>query len=158
MEDGTEVTYTSEEPQESEQDKGMQYFFQMPQGTVTAAAVMEKILSDEVTVTGEGKHIDFVFDQEAYHPGDTVTAVLTPESAYDLDPDSITVTDQNAEEIGFQAGEADEVGAVTLTFQAAGTDMLVTAEAVAKPRYSVTVTTQSLEAEASVFSAALNSA
>ncbi len=158
MEDGTEVTYTSEEPQESEQDKGMQYFFQMPQGTVTAAAVMEKILSDEVTVTGEGKHIDFVFDQEAYHPGDTVTAVLTPEAGYDLDPDSITVTDQNAEEIGFQAGEADEIGAVTLTFQAAGTDMLVTAEAVAKPRYSVTVTTQSLEAEASVFSAALNSA
>lgn len=157
MEDGTEVTYTFEEPQESDQDKGMQYFFQMPQGTVTAAAVMEKILSDEVTVTGEGKHIDFVFDQEAYHPGDTVTAVLTPESAYDLDPDTITVTDQNAEEIGFQSGEADEVGAVTLTFQAAGTDMLVTAEAIAKPRYSVTVTTQSLEAEASVFSAALNS-
>ena len=29
MEDGTEVTYTFEEPQESDQDKGMQYFFQM---------------------------------------------------------------------------------------------------------------------------------
>ncbi len=123
---------------------------EMPNGSVTVSAEMEEIPEDTVYITGGGEFIDFQFDREAYVSGDTVTVILTPETGYDVNLESIAVTDAGGSAIEHQAEGPDENGAVTLTFQAAETDMTVRAEASPWPRYNVTVTTEALE-DTSVF-------
>ena len=123
----------------------------MPNGSVTVSAEMEEIPEDNIYITGSGEFIDFQFDREAYVPGDTVTAILTPETGYDVNLESIAVTDAGDSAIKYQLSGPDENGAVTLTFQAAETDMTVEAEASPWPRYNVTVTTEALDAASSVF-------
>lgn len=147
-EDGSDVEYTLEN---EEQTGVVRYQFQMPNGSVTVSAEMEEIPEDNIYITGSGEFIDFQFDREAYVPGDTVTAILTPETGYDVNLESIAVTDAGDSAIKYQLSGPDENGAVTLTFQAAETDMTVEAEASPWPRYNVTVTTEALDAASSVF-------
>ena len=147
-EDGSDVEYTLEN---EEQTGVVRYQFQMPNGSITVSAEMEEIPEDNIYITGSGEFIDFQFDREAYVPGDTVTAILTPETGYDVNLESIAVTDAGDSAIKYQLSGPDENGAVTLTFQAAETDMTVEAEASPWPRYNVTVTTGALDAASSVF-------
>ena len=147
-EDGTELEYSSEN---DEQKGTVLYTFIMPAGAVTADIIVEETVQTEVAVSGIGEFIEFTFDQEAYHPDDTVTAVLVPEPGYDVNLESIAVTDADETVIEYQVEGPDENGTVTLRFQAAETDMTVRAEASPWPRYHVTVTTEALEADAVVF-------
>ena len=147
-EDGTELEYSSEA---DEQNRTVLYTFIMPAGAVTVDIVMEEASQDEVAVSEIGENIEFAFDQTVYQPGDTVTAVLTPGSGYDVDLESIVITDAAGTAIEHQTEGPDENGAVTLTFQATETDMTVRAEASPWPRYYVTVTTEALEADSAVF-------
>ena len=71
--------------------------------------------------------------------------VLTPDAGYDLKLESILVMDGEETEVEYQTAGPEEDGAVTLTFLAAETDMLVRAEAAPWPRYHVNVTAESLE-------------
>ena len=105
----------------------------------------------EITAAGTGDGIKFVFERETYFPGDTVTVILTPEDGFDLDMESIAVTDAQGTETEYELTGPDENRAVTLKFQAAETDMTVKAEAEPWPRYAVTVTTETLEEGTSVF-------
>ena len=109
---------------------------------------------EKIVIKGEGEFINFALEQEAYLPGETVTAVLTPEPGYDVNLESIAVTDVDGSAIEYQAEGPDENGTVTLTFQAAETDVTVKAEAEPWTRYSITVITETLEEGASVFEAA----
>ncbi|HIR97272.1 MAG TPA: hypothetical protein IAD39_05310, partial [Candidatus Merdisoma faecalis] len=109
---------------------------------------------EKIVIKGEGEFINFALEQEAYLPGETVTAVLTPEPGYDVNLESIAVTDADGSAIEYQAEGPDENGTVTLTFQAAETDVTVKAEAEPWTRYSITVITETLEEGASVFEAA----
>ena len=152
MEDGTELEYSSEN---DEQNGTVLYTFIMPAGAVTADIIIEETAQTEVMVSGIGEFIEFTFDQEAYHPDDTVTAILAPEPGYDVNLESIAVTDAGGSAIEHQVEGPDENGAVTLTFQAAETDMTVRAEASPWPRYHVTVTTEALEADSAVFHASV---
>ena len=108
-----------------------------------------------VAAAGVGTGIIFAFDQEAYLPGEPVTAFLTPEAGYVLELESIQVKDAQDAELEYELIGPDEAGAVTLTFQASETDMTVTAAAVSRPRYEVTVITETLEEGASVFQTAV---
>ena len=148
MEDGTELEYSSEADSQS---GAVLYTFIMPAGAVTAEVIIEETAQTEVEVSGIGEFIEFTFDQEVYHPDDTVTAVLASEPGYDVNLESIAVTDAGGSAIEYQAEGPDENGTVTLTFQAAETDMTVEAEASPWPRYNVTVTTEALDAASSVF-------
>lgn len=105
----------------------------------------QKPPAEEISVIGEGEFIRFGFDKEAYLPGDTVSVVLTPDAGYDLKLESILVMDGEETEVEYQTAGPEEDGAVTLTFLAAETDMLVRAEAAPWPRYHVNVTAESLE-------------
>ena len=109
---------------------------------------------EKIVIKGEGEFINFALEQEAYLSGETVTAVLMPEPGYDVNLESIAVTDADGSAIEYQAEGPDENGTVTLTFQAAETDVTVKAEAEPWTRYSITVITESLEEGASVFEAA----
>ena len=109
---------------------------------------------EKIVIKGEGEFINFALEQEAYLPSETVTAVLTPEPGYDVNLESIAVTDADGSAIEYQAEGPDENGTVTLTFQAAETDVTVKAEAEPWTRYSITVITETLEEGASVFEAA----
>lgn len=109
---------------------------------------------EKIVIKGEGEFINFALEQEAYLPGETVTAVLTPEPGYDVNLESIAVTDADGSAIEYQAEGPDENGTVTLTFQAAETDVTVKAEAEPWTRYSITVITETLEEGAPVFEAA----
>ena len=109
---------------------------------------------EKIVIKGEGEFINFALEQEAYLPGETVTAVLMPEPGYDVNLESIAVTDADGSAIEYQAEGPDENGTVTLTFQAAETDVTVKAEAEPWTRYSITVITETLEEGASVFEAA----
>lgn len=151
MEDGTELEYSSEA---DEQNGTVLYTFIMPAGAVTVDIVMEASQA-EAAVAGIGENIEFAFDQTAYQLGDTVTAVLTPRSGYDVDLESIVITDAAGTVIEYQLSGPDENGAVTLTFPAAETDMTVEAEASPWPRYHVAVTTEALDAASSVFIASV---
>ena len=148
MEDGTELEYSAES---DDQSGTVLYTFIMPAGAVTADVIIEETAQTEVTVSGIGEFIEFTFDQEVYHPDDTVTAVLAPEPGYDVNLESIAVTDADGTAIEHQIEGPDENGTVTLTFQAAETDMTVRAEVSPWPRYNVTVTTEALEADSVVF-------
>lgn len=108
-----------------------------------------------VAAAGVGTGIIFAFDQEAYLPGEPVTAFLTPEAGYVLELESIQVKDAQDAELEYELIGPDEAGAVTLTFQASETDMTVTAAAASRPRYEVTVITETLEEGASVFQTAV---
>ena len=145
---GSEIEYSVKEPTE---EGTVLYAFLMPDEEVTVSVVMEEQKPGEVLVTGEGEHLSFSFDKEKYLPGDPVTAVLTPEEGYDIDAAQIRVTDQADEELSVQVGSPEENGSLTVTWQAADTDMKLTAAAKAKTRHSVTVTTQALGTDASVF-------
>ena len=109
-----------------------------------------------VAAAGVGTGIIFAFDQEAYLPGEPVTAFLTPEAGYVLELESIQVKDAQDAELEYELIGPDEAGAVTLTFQASETDMTVTAAAASRPRYEVTVITETLEEGASVFQTAVD--
>ena len=109
---------------------------------------------EKIVIKGEGEFINFALEQEAYLPGETVTAVLMPEPGYDVNLESIAVTDADGSAIEYQAEGPDENGTVTLTFQAAETDVTVKAEAEPWTRYSITVITETLEEGAPVFEAA----
>ncbi len=148
MEDGTELEYSSEL---DEQSGAVLYTFVMPSGTVMIDIIIEETVQAEVTVSGTGEFIEFTFDQEAYHPDDTVIAVLTPDKGYDLNLESIRVADVQGGEFEYELDGPDESGAVTLIFTAAETNMTLTAEAVPKPRYQLSVTKETLEEGASVF-------
>lgn len=147
LEDGTEIEYTSKA---GETEGNILYTFTMPEGAVTVTVEMKEIQLEGIKVTGEGEYIQFAFDQEKYKPGDTVTAILTPEPGYDLDLESIKVTEGSAE-IEYQTEGPDEDGTITVYFTAAETDMVIMAGVIAKPRHSVTVTTQALGTDASIF-------
>lgn len=147
-EDGTVVKYLSED---GEKAGTMLYQFEMPDSPVTVTAEMSEIQEKEISVSGEGAWIEFQFDQLSYTPGGTVTAILTPETGYDIQPDSIKIADLQGMEVEYELRGPNEKGSFTLTFQAAETDMLITAEAVPREQYAVTVTTESLEEGASVF-------
>lgn len=124
---------------------------EMPDNSAAVMTETEKIPENAISVSGEGSWIEFQFDQLSYTPGDTVTAVLTPETGYDIQPDSINIADSQGMELEYELNGPDEDGIFTLTFPAAETDMFITAEAVPREQYAVTVTTESLEEGASVF-------
>lgn len=145
---GTEIEYSVKEPAEG---GTVLYAFLMPDEDVTVSVVMEEQKPGEVLVTGEGEHLSFSFDKEKYLPGDTVTAVLTPEEGYDIDAAQIRVTNQAGEELPIQVGSPEENGSLTVIWQAADTDMKLAAVAAAKTRHSITVTTQALGTDDSVF-------
>ena len=113
---------------------------------------------EKIVIKGEGEFINFALEQEAYLPGETVTAVLMPEPGYDVNLESIAVTDADGSAIEYQAEGPDENGTVTLTFQAAETDVTVKAEAEPWTRYSITVITETLEEGTSVFETAVEPA
>lgn len=158
---------------ESEEEVPMADMQQEPSGTEERETVTEKTseetseettpeeepaededTEEKIVIKGEGEFINFALEQEAYLPGETVTAVLMPEPGYDVNLESIAVTDADGSAIEYQAEGPDENGTVTLTFQAAETDVTVKAEAEPWTRYSITVITETLEEGASVFEAA----
>lgn len=124
---------------------------EMPDNSAAVMTETEEIPENAISVSGEGTWMEFQFDQLSYTSGDTVTAVLTPETGYDIQPDSIKVADMQGMEVEYELSGPDEKGSFILIFQAAETDMLITAEAVPREQYAVTVTTESLEEGASVF-------
>lgn len=109
------------------------------------------VLSGEISVTGQGEKVSVIVPQDTYSPGDTIEVVLTPDEDCVLVQDSICVRNEEGTEAVYELNGPDEKGSFTLTFQAAETDMLITAEAVPREQYAVTVTTESLEEGASVF-------
>ena len=158
---------------ESEEEVPMADMQQEPSGTEERETVTEKTseetseettpeeepaededTEEKIVIKGEGEFINFALEQEAYLPGETVTAVLMPEPGYDVNLESIAVTDADGSAIEYQAEGPDENGTVTLTFQAAETDVTVKAEAEPWTCYSITVITETLEEGASVFEAA----
>ncbi len=134
-----------EKEEEQEDEKGDEETEEEPEGEPERS----------VAAAGVGTGIIFTFDQEAYLPGEPVTAVLTPEAGYVLELESIQVKDAQDAELEYELIGPDEAGAVTLTFQASETDMTVTAAAASRPRYEVTVITETLEEGASVFQTAV---
>lgn len=162
---------------ESEEEVPMADMQQEPSGTEERETVTEKTseetseettpeeepaededTEEKIVIKGEGEFINFALEQEAYLPGETVTAVLMPEPGYDVNLESIAVTDADGSAIEYQAEGPDENGTVTLTFQAAETDVTVKAEAEPWTRYSITVITETLEEGTSVFETAVEPA
>ena len=163
---------------ESEEEVPMADMQQEPSGTEERETVTEKTseettpeettpeeepaededTEEKIVIKGEGEFINFALEQEAYLSGETVTAVLMPEPGYDVNLESIAVTDADGSAIEYQAEGPDENGTVTLTFQAAETDVTVKAEAEPWTRYSITVITETLEEGTSVFETAVEPA
>ena len=144
-ESDTEEKEEEEKEEEQEDEEGDEETEEEPEGEPERS----------VAAAGVGTGIIFAFDQEAYLPGEPVTAFLTPEAGYVLELESIQVKDAQDAELEYELIGPDEAGAVTLTFQASETDMTVTAAAASRPRYEVTVITETLEEGASVFQTAV---
>ena len=108
---------------ESEEEVPMADMQQEPSGTEERETVTEKTseettpeettpeeepaededTEEKIVIKGEGEFINFALEQEAYLPGETVTAVLTPEPGYDVNLESIAVTDADGSAIEYQA-------------------------------------------------------
>ena len=83
----------------------------------------------ELQLTAAAENLSVSFDCEEFTAGQTVTAVLIPEEGYTVLTESISVRDAEGTELELEIRDPDETGAVAVSFEAAGSDMELTAAA-----------------------------